>query len=59
LGQNRDLSANAVADALLSLDGVLDVAFVNDDKIAYLKIDKDRLDEKALAALEHGEPAGA
>jgi hypothetical protein len=59
LGQNQDLSANAVADALLSLDGVLDVAFVDDDKIAYLKIDKDLLDESALAALEHGRRAGA
>mgnify|MGYP006133149027 CR=1 FL=1 len=59
LGQNQDLSANAVADALLSLDGVLDVVFVDDDNIAYLKIDKDRLDENALATLEHGKPADA
>jgi MFS family permease len=59
LRDNQDLSANEVADALLSLDGVLEVVFVDGDKIAYLKIDKDRLDESALAALQQGSRASA
>lgn len=44
----RPLSASAVADALLSIDGVLDVALVEKEGIAYLKVDKDNYDDDAL-----------
>ncbi len=36
---DRGLSASAVADALLSVDGVIDVAWLEDERLAYLKVD--------------------
>ncbi|MCB1693859.1 MAG: MFS transporter [Pseudomonadales bacterium] len=44
-----NMSASAVADALLSVGGVEDVAFMDDDRLAYLKVDEDIYDDEALS----------
>lgn len=54
LDRNQVLSANEVADALLSVGGVIDVVFLEAEQLAYLQVDKDRLDENALTRLEQG-----
>lgn len=43
-------SASQVADALLSIDGVVDVAMIEQERLAYLKVDNDKYDESALAS---------
>lgn len=55
LSGHDQLSASQVADALLSVAGVLDVALIQDERLAYLKVDNDRYDEEQLTAL--GVPA--
>lgn len=49
------LSAKEVADKLLSVRGVLDVVLFSSEKTAYLKVDRDQLDEAALVALARDE----
>lgn len=50
-------SASQVADALLSVQGVVDVALVMEEKLAYLKVDADHYDKNALAAIGASIPA--
>ena len=49
------VSAKEVADKLLSVRGVLDVVLFSSEKTAYLKVDRDQLDEAALVALARDE----
>lgn len=49
-GDDR-LSTSQVVDALLSVEGVLDVALLKEERLAYLKVDSDNYDENALGAL--------
>lgn len=50
------LSASGVADALLSLDGVVDVALLEDEKLAYLKVDRAIWDSSSLGSLGFARP---
>ena len=47
-----DLSANQTLDALLSVDGVIEVVLIESEEVAYLKIDSDVLDTDALEILQ-------
>lgn len=46
-----DAQAKAITDKLLAVKGVLDVGISVDDSTAYLKVDNELLDEKALDAV--------
>lgn len=46
--------ANGLWEALSSVDGVLDVVVIEEEDIAYLKVDNNRLDETALAKFGKG-----
>ena len=48
----EQLSTSQLVDGLLSVDGVLDVALLKQERVAYLKVDSDNYDAEALAALE-------
>lgn len=52
LTSTEQLSTSAIVDALLSVDGVLDVALLKEQRIAYLKVDNDEYQEDALAMLK-------
>lgn len=52
LSGTEQLSTSQQIDALLSVEGVLDVALMKEEQIAYLKVDSDDYDADALAALK-------
>ena len=45
------LSANQLLERLLSIRGVIDVALIEEEKIAYLKVDKNAFDDGELAMI--------
>ncbi|MEX0941204.1 MAG: MFS transporter [Pseudomonadales bacterium] len=50
---NQDqLSASQVVDALLSVPGVLDVALIEEEHLAYVRVDLDQYDEDGLSRLK-------
>jgi len=51
LGDHERLSTSEVADALLSVTGVVDVALLEDERLAYLKVDRATWDEAGLSRL--------
>jgi hypothetical protein len=55
-----DQSANQRLDALLSVDGVVDVAIIESDQVAYLKVDEQIFDDRNLnnVARQRGEQTG-
>lgn len=52
LSGTGQLSTSEIVDALLSVPGVLDVAWLAEERLAYLKVDGDTYDEGRLAALQ-------
>lgn len=52
LAGTEQLSTSQLVDGLLSVDGVLDVALLKQERVAYLKVDSDNYDADALAALQ-------
>jgi len=52
LSGSEGLGASAIVDALLSVQGVVDVALLGEERLAYLKVDSDTYDEGQLAALQ-------
>lgn len=51
LDDHESLSTSEVADALLSVHGVVDVALLEDERLAYLKVDRATWDEAGLSGL--------
>lgn len=51
LSGGEQLSTSEVVDTLLSVDGVLDVALLRVERLAYLKVDTDNYDGNALASI--------
>jgi len=47
------LSTNQLLERLLSIRGVIDVALIEEEKIAYLKVDKNNFDDSELATIGH------
>ena len=45
------MPANQIVERLLSLRGVIDVALIEEDKIAYLKVDNNAFDDSELATI--------
>jgi hypothetical protein len=46
------LSASEVVDALLSVPGVLDVALIEEERLAYVRVDPDQYHEDGLPRLK-------
>ncbi len=53
LGEPDAASTSEVTDALLSLDGVLDVALIEQDRLAYVKVNEDVFDHSAFEDLRN------
>ncbi len=50
--ESCSLSANQLLERLSSIEGVLDVALIEDQKVVYLKVDRSRFDDRDLAAVK-------
>jgi predicted MFS family arabinose efflux permease len=51
VGEMTVEQARAMSDRLASIPGVRDAVVIGDEGVAYLKVDRERLDEQALGAL--------